>query len=354
MEMMKDSKYLQTAFWKRNFKFVVFHLLNVLFVLVLFFFLNKSEESRIITDARNEALPGKTTEYFTVDGIGQMDFSFLLLLEELEHTTLLSHWPSSGLYYEVLYTCGEKDIFGGNYFQPQDFTNGNISMILGCNLKEDGKEAEEIKEIAARMEREAVVLGELPASVNAAWNDSIFYTFGRLGKMEMPPVFALSSTKEKYLKTALAAFSREISARGGTVKPCDFRQVEYQDFLGRVKTDRILFGGLVLILFLSEWASAYVMFLWRRPLRTVQFFLGKRKILFWESVKNILLLAADAVSGALLVCLVFRTPVLGAPVFLLYSVLLLFFCGSCAVCLVAVFSSNAGNALRTKKGLTFS
>lgn len=347
MEMMKNSKYLQTAFWKRNFKFVVFHLLNVLFVLVLFFFLNKSEESRIITDARNEALPGKTTEYFTVDGIGQMDFSFLLLLDELKHTTLLSHGPSSGLYYEVLYTCGEKDIFGGNYFRTQDFTSGNVSMVLGCNLNEDGEEAEEIKEMAACMEKEAVVLGELPASVNAAWNDSIFYTFGQLGEMEVPPVFALSSTKEKYLKPALAALSREISARGGTVKLCDFRQVEYQDFLGRVKTDRILSGGVVLILFLSEWASAYVMFLWRRPLRMVQFFLGKRKILFWESVKSILLLAADAVFGGLLVCLAFHTPVFAAPVFLLYSVLLLFFSGSFAVCLVAVFGSNARNGSRT-------
>lgn len=346
---MKNSKYMQAAFWKRNFKFVIFHLLNAFFVLVLFFFLSKLKESRIIADAKNEALPGGTTEYFTVTGIERMDFSFLLLLEEMEHTTLLSHRPSTGLKYEVLYTSGKKDIFGGNYFKKQDFTSGKVSMVLGCSLKEDGEEAGAIKTMAASIGKEAVVLGELPPSVNAAWNYSIFYTCGRIGEMDVPPVFALSSSKAEYLKTALEAFSEEISKRGGVLELCDFRQVEYRDFFKENKIDAALFCGVLLLMFLSEWAAVYVIFLWRGSLRTVQFFLGKRRILFWESVKSLLMLVVDALCGSLLVCLIYRTSVFLSLDFLFFSALLVFLIGSLAIAFVAAFYKQSENFLRTKR-----
>lgn len=335
MKRMKSNKYLQTAFWKRNFKFAVFHLLNALFVLLLFFFLHKLEGSRLITEARNEALPGETTEYFTIDGPGQMDFSFLFVSEEFRNITLLAHRPSTGLQYLVLYTSGEKDIFGGNYFEKKDFKNGVFSMVLGCNLREDGEEAEALREMAAYQEKEAVLRGRLPESVNAAWNYSIFYTPGSLGEMEIPPVLAISSAEKSCLETALSALSKEISERGGTLRLCDFRQVEYQDFLGQNKIDVMLFYGLLLILFLSEWAAAYVVSLWRRPLRRVQFFLGKRKIIWKESVRSFFLLAVDVICGGLLICLIFHGIVPVKPDILLFSVLTVLASGTLAICIVA-------------------
>lgn len=338
MKRMKSGKckYVQMAFWRRNFKFAVFHLLNALFVLLLFFFLNKLEESRLITEAKNEALPGKTTEYFTIDGLEQMDFSFLFLPEEFRNVTLLAHEPSTGLRYLVLYTSGEGDIFGGDYFQESDFKDGVFSVVLGCNLREDGEEAEALREMAAYQGKEAVLRGRLPESVNAAWNYSIFYTFGSLGEMEIPPVLALSSREKDCLETALLALSKEISGRGGTLRICDFRQVEYQDFLGRNKIDVMLFSGLLLILFLSGCAAAYVISLWRRPLRRVLFFLGKRKIIWKESIRSFFLLAADVICGGALAGLIFGGigPVRAG--YLLFSVLAVLGSGTLAICLTAL------------------
>ncbi|MGN1084264.1 MAG: hypothetical protein ACI4QX_04625 [Lachnospiraceae bacterium] len=291
----------------------------------------------MIADGRNEALSDETTVYFTVSGIERMDFSFLLSLDGIKHTTLLSHRPSSRLDYEVLFTSGEKDIFGGNYFEENAFTDGIVSIVLGQYLEENGEEAEKLREEAQRMGKKAVVTGKLPPSVNAAWNYSVFYTYGQLKEVDVTSVLALSSTEKRYLEPAREVLFREISARGGTALLCHFRQIEYQDFFRWNKLNNVLLLGVVLIVFLAEWASVYVTFLWRGALRTVQFLLGEKGFFFREIRRNFLTLTADVVFGGLLVYLVFRDLVSSSLELLLRCMLLTLLVGSVSIGFLLIF-----------------
>lgn len=333
-------KWFELSFWKRNFKFAMLHILHVVFVFVMFFCLSRLKQSQSILEGQNEALPEKTTEYFTVSGIERMDFSFLFSLEEMEHTTLLSHQPSSGLNYEVLFSSGEKDIFGENYFKRQDFSGGIVSVAWGCYLKEKGEEIEKLKKTVSQQEKTVVMLGELPHSANAAWNYSVFFTRGEIEDVDVSSVLALSSSKKRYLEVAKKALFQEISVRGGKVELCNFRQVNYQDFLGRDRMDVLLVVGVIFIMLLSESASMYVTVLRRRPLWTVQFFLGKKRMFREEMQRAFLMLLADLLLGSIVVGLCYRASVYELFERLVPSVFVVFFVGGIAIA-VSLVSEKA-------------
>lgn len=324
-------KYARLEFWKRNVKFAIVHVLNICFIGILFFYLCKLEKAQIVSEGRNEALPSKTTEYFTVDGVERMDFSFLLNQKEMEHCTLLSHAPSTSLNYEVLFTSGEKDIFGGEYFKEDDFTNGTVSMVLGSYLEWNGHEANEVKELALAKGKEVVRRGELALSANAAWNYSLFYTQGQIEEVDVSAVLALSSSKRKYLDLAKEALFQEISTRGGRVAYCDYKQVEYRNFFDDSKINEVLFWCVMSIMFLSECVSVYFVYLWRRPLRTVQFLFGKNRIILGEIQKDILGLLVDTICGGLLLWIVIRKYTYESYGWLLLSMFLMLVLGCLAI-----------------------
>lgn len=330
------SNCLRISFWIRNFKFATLHFMHILFVIVFFFFLQKLENVQTVLNGQNEALPEKTTTYFTVNNVYRLDLSCIITADEMEHTTLLLHEPAMGLDYEVLYTYGEKNMFDGIFFDKKDFVSGTFSIVFGCNLKENQKEIDAIKEEANKTEDEVQVLGTLPPSANAAWNYSIFYTKGQLKNVDATSVFAISSMKKEYTDNAMDFLEKVIAKKGGVVQYSNFRQVSYQDFLGKNNIYKLLFYGLILIAFLSETALVSAALRWRKTFCTLLFFLGSKKIMLRELLRLLRILLTDTFLSGLLLWLLCRKSIDWNPE-LLFESMCLFLAIGCVVNLLIFF-----------------
>lgn len=331
------SNYLQISFWKRNFKFATLHFLHLLLVIAFYFFLCNLENAQTVLDGQNEALPKKATTYFTVNNVYELDLSCLITADEIEHTTLLLHEPAMGLDYEVLYTRGDKNIFGGHFFDNQDFISGTVSILLGCNLKENGEEIEAIKEETGKTGDDVQILGTLSPSINAAWNYSTFYTKGQLNNVDATSVFAISSTQKEYTDKAMEMLKTIITEKGGSVQYCNFRQVTYQDFIGKNNIYILLFYGLVLISLLSETALVSAVLRWRKTLCALLFFLGSKRIWLREFLRLMRILLTDTFFCGLLLYMCFHKSTNWNSALLLESMLLLFIIG-CIANFFAIFS----------------
>lgn len=327
------SNYLRISYWKRNIKFLSLHFLHYLFVIAFFFFFLHLKNAQTVLDGQNEALPQKSTTYFTISNIYELDLSCLLAASEVENTTLLLHEPSMGLDYEVIYSRGRKDVFGGNFFQNQDFINENVSVLLGCHVNENGEEMDAIKKETGKSEDEIHFLGTLSPSTNAAWNYSIFYTRGQLKKVDTSQVFAITSTQKEYTDSAADYLKSFITEKGGVFQNSNFRQITFEDFQGQSIIYTILFCGLILITLLSETALYSAVLRWRKTLCTLLFFFGSKKIMLRELKRLLRILLTDTfLCGLFIYLFCHGTPTWDSTLF--FKSILLFYAISCLAILI--------------------
>lgn len=326
------SNYLRISYWKRNIKFLSLHFLHFLFVIAFFFFFLHLKDAQTVLDGQNEALPQKSTTYFTISNIYELDLSCLIAASEVENTTLLLHEPSMGLDYEVIYSRGKKDIFGGKFFENQDFINEKVSVLLGCNLKEKGEEMDAIKE-TGKSEDEIHFLGNLSPSTNAAWNYSIFYTRGQLKKVDTSLVFAITSTQKEYTDSAADYLKSLIIEKGGAFQNSNFRQVTYEDIQGKNIVYTVLFYGLILITLLAETALYSAVLQWRKTLCTLLFFFGSKKVMLRELKRLLRILLTDTLLCGLFLYLFYQgTPNWDSTLF--FKSIVLFYIISCLAILI--------------------
>lgn len=146
----------------------------------------------IMNSYGGEAVDSNTIYFFVREPeADRLDLSELETGGIIRDATLLMHSPSTGSEYCVLYTCGEKDIFGGKYFYDWDFTTGEAGCVVGSMAAKRYGGGEACLESGVYP-----ILAVREENFLVGVNQAVFYTDSRLNETPAHEIFAVASLKK--------------------------------------------------------------------------------------------------------------------------------------------------------------
>lgn len=286
----------------------------------------------IMNSYGGEAVDGNTIYFFVREPeVDRLDLSELEAGDIIRDATLLMHSPSTGSEYCVLYTCGEKDIFGGKYFCGWDFTTGEAGCVVGSMAAKRYSDGEVCLESGVYP-----ILAVREENFLVGVNQAVFYTDSRLNEVPAHEIFAVASLKKSAVYDSYEQLEQYFGGKGITLKKVTFSTVTLQNFLsyndGFVLA---VFGYAVLllavhILFFVYWWQHKRM--WRKVMRLF----GLQGVEFRTLAVFAVILAAADLAGGLLYGIVteklyfmWEAVFAGAGAVLFIQLLTVFFGGLC-------------------------
>lgn len=297
------------------------YLLSIICIISIIFICNISNylyKLYIVDYYENEALD-QNTVYFAIHPLEYVDLDFLAEEDIVKDATLLLHAKGSGVYYNVIYSAGNKDVFGGSYFEKSDFSSGNKCAVVGNDVSFDYD-----NNSILMAEDKYWVKGRMDESVNQTTNYSVFYTEGTLNNIKVTSVFALASRNGRKIENSLERLKNELEERGMDLEVIHFRRAQYTDFINYHLEVIVVLLGMSALLLIMNVVSMIFWMIGKQRKKRVWFMVGLKHIKLRLGLEYIKIYFISYLLGIAIYLFVWNENILGYQTFAISSVIVLF------------------------------
>ena len=253
---------------KKEKNVIVQSILMIFITICLLQTIEKFETLYTINDYGYEAIK-EDSIYFRIENVETIDLSRLLKGNIIQNTTLMIHTKNTNLYYEVIYTQGQEDIFDGQYFNYWDFLEENKKAVIGSSVKESIDLGPlYINQI------EYAVIGTIPVSKIIPLNKCVFYTKGNISNVACDGLFVLASSNKKNITKSLDNLKRYLTEHNQNIEIKNLRETHLNDFINHDKTTVILLYIVIILLFLMVIINLIFWLYKKEEERKVYFIIG--------------------------------------------------------------------------------